>query len=82
MRDTLCATESACWPVDVFERGLTGGSTGQYLARHGGWRIAGVATGTSSGVLDPGTLSHFDADGRADRWRLRHQGNATALRRL
>ena len=47
----------------MFDRGLTGGSTGNISARtlDGGLLVS--PTGTSFGCLDPGRLSHFDAQG-------------------
>lgn len=48
----------------MFDRGLTGGSTGNISARTSDGGLLVSPTGTSFGRLDPGRLSHFDATGR------------------
>ena len=48
----------------MFERGLTGGSTGNISARTEDGGLLVSPTGTSFGRLDPARLSRFDADGR------------------
>ena len=48
----------------MFERGLTGGSTGNISARTGDGGLLVSPTGTSFGRLDPARLSRFDAAGR------------------
>ena len=48
----------------MFERGLTGGSTGNISARTGDGGLLVSPTGTSFGRLDPARLSRFDATGR------------------
>ena len=48
----------------MFDRGLTGGSTGNISARLPDGGLLVSPTGTSFGRLDPARLSHFDADGR------------------
>ena len=48
----------------LFERGLTGGSTGNISARTEDGGLLVSPTGTSFGRLDPGRLSRFDAGGR------------------
>ncbi len=47
----------------MFDRGLTGGSTGNISARTQDGGLLVSPTGTSFGRLDPARLSHFDADG-------------------
>ena len=46
----------------MFDRGLTGGSTGNISARTGDGGLLVSPTGTSFGRLDPARLSRFDAD--------------------
>jgi 3-dehydro-4-phosphotetronate decarboxylase len=48
----------------LFERGLTPGSSGNISVRldDGGWLV--TPTNASLGFLDPGKLSHLDADGK------------------
>ncbi|ASJ72683.1 aldolase [Granulosicoccus antarcticus] len=58
LRETICRL--AC---SMFERGLTGGSTGNISARTRDGGLLVSPTGTSFGRLDPATLSHFDRDG-------------------
>ena len=48
----------------MFDRGLTGGSTGNISARTEDGGLLVSPTGTSFGRLDPGRLSRFDADGK------------------
>ena len=64
MRDTLLREQICLLAKSMFDRGLTGGSTGNISARTGDGGLLVSPTGTSFGRLDPGTLSHFDADGR------------------
>jgi ribulose-5-phosphate 4-epimerase/fuculose-1-phosphate aldolase len=47
----------------MFDRGLTGGSTGNISARTEDGGLLVSPTGTSFGRLDPARLSRFDADG-------------------
>ena len=47
----------------MFDRGLTGGSTGNISARTPDGGLLVSPTGTSFGRLDPGRLSRFDAGG-------------------
>ena len=58
LRELICTLAKS-----MFDRGLTGGSTGNISARtlDGGLLVS--PTGTSFGSLDPGRLSHFDAQG-------------------
>lgn len=48
----------------MFDRGLTGGSTGNISARTEDGGLLVSPTGTSFGRLDPSRLSRFDATGR------------------
>jgi len=48
----------------LFDRGLTGGSTGNISARTSDGGLLVSPTGTSFGRLDPGRLSRFDGEGR------------------
>ena len=64
MRDTLLREQICLLAKSMFDRGLTGGSTGNISARTGDGGLLVSPTGTSFGRLDPGTLSHFNADGR------------------
>ena len=58
LRELICTLAKS-----MFDRGLTGGSTGNISARtlDGGLLVS--PTGTSFGCLDPSRLSHFDAQG-------------------
>lgn len=59
LRERICLLAKS-----MFDRGLTGGSTGNISARtaDGGFLVS--PTGTSFGRLDPARLSRFDATGR------------------
>ena len=48
----------------MFDRGLTGGSTGNISARTSDGGLLVSPTGTSFGRLDPARLSRFDSNGR------------------
>lgn len=58
LRETICLLARS-----MFDRGLTGGSTGNISARtrQGGLLVS--PTGSSFGRLDPARLSHFDSKG-------------------
>lgn len=58
LREHICLLAKS-----MFDRGLTGGSTGNISARTGDGGLLVSPTGTSFGRLDPGRLSRFDADG-------------------
>ena len=58
LRDQICLLAKS-----MFERGLTGGSTGNISARTDDGGLLVSPTGTSFGRLDPGRLSRFDAQG-------------------
>ncbi|SNR41853.1 aldolase [Puniceibacterium sediminis] len=58
LREQICLLAKS-----MFDRGLTGGSTGNISARTSDGELLVSPTGTSFGRLDPARLSHFDADG-------------------
>lgn len=58
LREQICLLARS-----LFERGLTGGSTGNISARTEDGGLLVSPTGTSFGRLDPGQLSRFDANG-------------------
>ncbi len=58
LRELICTLAKS-----MFDRGLTGGSTGNISARTQDGGLLVSPTGTSFGRLDPARLSHFDADG-------------------
>lgn len=58
LRDQICLLAKS-----LFERGLTGGSTGNISARTADGGLLVSPTGTSFGHLDPARLSRFDANG-------------------
>ncbi len=59
LREQICLLAKS-----MFDRGLTGGSTGNISARTDDGGLLVSPTGTSFGRLDPGRLSRFDASGR------------------
>ena len=59
LREKMCLLAKS-----MFDRGLTGGSTGNISARTDDGGLLVSPTGTSFGRLDPGRLSRFDASGR------------------
>jgi ribulose-5-phosphate 4-epimerase/fuculose-1-phosphate aldolase len=58
LREQICLLAKS-----MFDRGLTGGSTGNISARTEDGGLLVSPTGTSFGRLDPGRLSRFDANG-------------------
>lgn len=58
LREQICLLAKS-----MFDRGLTGGSTGNISARTADGGLLVSPTGTSFGRLDPGRLSRFDAVG-------------------
>lgn len=58
LREQICLLAKS-----MFERGLTGGSTGNISARTSDGGLLVSPTGTSFGRLDPARLSYFDAQG-------------------
>lgn len=63
MQDTALREQICLLAKSLFDRGLTGGSTGNISARTADGGLLVSPTGTSFGRLDPGRLSHFDALG-------------------
>lgn len=59
LREQMCLLAKS-----MFDRGLTGGSTGNISARTEDGGLLVSPTGSSFGRLDPGRLSRFDATGR------------------
>ena len=59
LRELICLLAKS-----MFDRGLTGGSTGNISARTSDGGLLVSPTGTSFGRLDPGRLSRFDANGQ------------------
>jgi len=59
LREQICLLAKS-----MFDRGLTGGSTGNISARTEDGGLLVSPTGISFGRLDPARLSHFDASGR------------------
>lgn len=58
LRELICRLAAS-----LFERGLTGGSTGNISARTSDGGLLVSPTGTSFGRLDPARLSRFDSGG-------------------
>ncbi len=58
LRELICLLAKS-----MFDRGLTGGSTGNISARTEDGGLLVSPTGTSFGRLDPARLSRFDAEG-------------------
>lgn len=56
LRDTICRLARS-----MFERGLTGGASGNISVRLDDGGLLVTPTGSSFGTLDPGRLSRFDA---------------------
>ncbi|WP_170432571.1 3-oxo-tetronate 4-phosphate decarboxylase [Ruegeria arenilitoris] len=59
LRERICELAKS-----MFDRGLTGGNTGNISSRTPDGGLLVSPTGTSFGRLDPGRLSRFDAAGR------------------
>lgn len=59
LREQICAMARS-----IFERGLTGGSSGNISVRTEDGGLLVTPTGSSMGSLDPARLSRFDATGR------------------
>lgn len=59
LREAICD-----FARSIFERGLTGGTSGNISARTGDGGLLVTPTGSSFGRLDPAKLSRIDADGR------------------
>lgn len=59
LRETICTMARS-----IFERGLTGGASGNISARLSDGRLLVTPTGSSLGSLDPARLSLLDTQGR------------------
>ena len=59
LREQICLLAKS-----IFDRGLTGGSTGNISARTDDGGLLVSPTGTSFGRLDPARLRRFDAEGK------------------
>ncbi|MCX2721146.1 3-oxo-tetronate 4-phosphate decarboxylase [Roseibium salinum] len=59
LREEICS-----WAASMFERGLTGGASGNISVRTEDGGLLVTPTGSSFGRLDPARLSRFDTDGR------------------
>ncbi len=59
LRENICLLAKS-----MFDRGLTGGSSGNISARTGDGGLLVTPTGSCFGRLDPATLSLFDASGK------------------
>jgi ribulose-5-phosphate 4-epimerase/fuculose-1-phosphate aldolase len=59
LREEICRTARS-----LFERGLTGGASGNISVRLPDGGLLVTPTGSSFGTLDPARLSRFDASGR------------------
>lgn len=64
MRDNALREQMCLLAKSMFERGLTGGSTGNISARTEDGGLIVSPTGTSFGRLDPARLSRFDSAGQ------------------
>lgn len=64
MSDTALREQICLLAKSMFDRGLTGGSTGNISARTADGGLLLSPTGTSFGRLDPARLSHFDTQGQ------------------
>lgn len=59
LRDDICF-----WAKSIFDRGLTGGASGNISVRTEDGGLLVTPTGSSFGRLDPARLSRFDAQGQ------------------
>lgn len=64
MSDSKLREDICFWAQSLFDRGLTGGASGNISVRTGDGGLLVTPTGISMGRLDPARLSRFDADGR------------------
>ena len=63
-RDNRLREDICFWAKSLFDRGLTGGASGNISARTEDGGLFVTPTGSSFGRLDPARLSRFDATGR------------------
>ncbi|GAW36023.1 L-fuculose phosphate aldolase [Roseovarius sp. A-2] len=64
MSDSTLREDICFWAQSLFDRGLTGGASGNISVRTGDGGLLVTPTGVSMGRLDPARLSRFDAAGR------------------
>lgn len=64
MSDAKLREDICFWAASMFNRGLTGGASGNISVRTPDGGLLVTPTGSSMGRLDPARLSRFDADGR------------------
>lgn len=64
MSETRLREDICRFARSIFERGLTGGASGNISARTADGGLLVTPTGSSFGALDPARLSRFDAAGR------------------
>jgi ribulose-5-phosphate 4-epimerase/fuculose-1-phosphate aldolase len=64
MSDSTLREDICFWAQSLFDRGLTGGASGNISVRTEDGGLLVTPTGVSMGRLDPARLSRFDADGR------------------
>lgn len=63
MSDSKLREDMCFWAASMFDRGLTGGASGNISARTPDGGLLVTPTGVSLGRLDPAALSRFDASG-------------------
>ncbi|MCD1627432.1 aldolase [Seohaeicola saemankumensis] len=64
MSDTKLREDICFWAASMFNRGLTGGASGNISVRTEDGGLLVTPTGVSMGRLDPAHLSRFDAKGQ------------------
>ena len=64
MSDSQLREDMCFWAASMFDRGLTGGASGNISARTSDGGLLVTPTGVSLGRLDPAALSRFDAQGK------------------
>lgn len=65
MNEEIRARENmALWAKSMFDRGLTGGASGNISQRLSDGSLLVTPTGISLGFLDPGRIAHLDTNGR------------------
>ncbi|SFN36443.1 Ribulose-5-phosphate 4-epimerase/Fuculose-1-phosphate aldolase [Roseovarius lutimaris] len=64
MSDSKLREDMCFWAASLFDRGLTGGASGNISVRTSDGGLLVTPTGVSLGRLDPAALSRFDAQGQ------------------
>lgn len=64
MSDSKLREDMCFWAASLFDRGLTGGASGNISVRTPDGGLLVTPTGVSLGRLDPAALSRFDAQGQ------------------